>query len=133
MLLRDVLTLTQAQIFSPDPDGQATQEELEGEVQCGAGADLMSDVLCYDITHGLLITGLTNPQVIRTAEMADVAAILLVRGKKLPSETVDLARQVGIPVVGTGMTLFEACGRLYQAGLVAPQQYGELNDCGRDT
>ena len=80
MLLRDVLTLTQAEIFLPNPNGQLAQADLDREVVSAFGADLMSDVLCYDITQGLLITGLTNPQVVRTAEMADVATILMVRG-----------------------------------------------------
>lgn len=119
MLLKDVLTFTEAQVFSPDPDGPLAQADLNREIVSAFGADLMSDVLCYDITHGLLITGLSNPQVVRTAEMADVAAILMVRGKVLAAETADLARQVGIPILGTAMTLFEACGRLYEAGLVA--------------
>ena len=123
MLLKDVLTLTQAQIYSPDPDGPLAQADLDRQIASAFGADLMSDVLCYDITHGLLITGLSNPQVVRTAEMADVTAILMVRGKIPSSETADLARRVGIPILGTEMTLFEACGQLYQAGLVAASPY----------
>lgn len=119
MLLKDVLTLTKAQVYSPDPDGPLAQSDLDREIVSAFGADLMSDVLCYDITRGLLITGLSNPQVIRTAEMGDATAVLMIRGKVPSPETVDLARQVGIPILGTTMTLFEACGRLYQAGLVA--------------
>lgn len=119
MFLKDVLTLTQAQIYSPDPNGSLAQADLEREIVSAFGADLMSDVLCYNITHGLLITGLSNPQVMRTAEMGDAAAVLMVRGKIPSSETIELARRVGIPVLGTAMTLFEVCGRLYQAGLVA--------------
>lgn len=119
MLLKDVFTLTQAQIYSPDPNGSLAQADLEREIVSAFGADLMSDVLCYNITHGLLITGLSNPQVMRTAEMGDAAAVLMVRGKIPSSETIELARRVGIPVLGTAMTLFEVCGRLYQAGLVA--------------
>jgi hypothetical protein len=123
MLLKDVLTLTEAQVYSPDPDGPLAQSDLDREIVSAFGADLMSDVLCYDITHGLLITGLSNPQVVRTAEMGDVAAILLVRGKVPAPETTALARQVGIPILGTAVTLFEACGRLYRAGLVAANPY----------
>jgi hypothetical protein len=123
MFLKDVLTLTQAQIYSPNPNGPLAQADLDREIVSAFGADLMSDVLCYDITHGLLITGLSNPQVVRTAEMADVAAILMVRGKIPAPETADLARRVGIPILGTTMTLFEVCGRLYQAGLVAANSY----------
>ncbi len=123
MLLNDVLTLTEAQIYSPNPNGPLAQADLDREIVSAFGADLMSDVLCYDITHGLLITGLSNPQVVRTAEMGDVAAVLMVRGKIPSPETADLARQVSIPILGTEMTLFEVCGRLYQAGLVAATPY----------
>lgn len=110
MRLYDVLTITQARPFSPDPD-------LDREVQSGFASDLMSDVLRYNVAQGLLVTGLANPQVVRTAEMADVAAILLVRGKVPQSETVELAQQVGIPLLGTQLIMFETCGRLYAAGL----------------
>lgn len=129
MLLSEILTLTQAQVYSPDAGGKLAQADFERVVQSAFGADLMSDVLCYDLTHGLLITGLTNPQVVRTAEMADVAAILMIRGKIPPPETINLARQIGIPLLGTAMTLFEACGRLYQAGLPAAHRSAELDDC----
>jgi hypothetical protein len=112
MRLESVLTETNARPISPEPD-------LSCEVRSGFASDLMSDVLCYDVAQGLLITGLTNPQIIRTAEMADVAAILVVRGKVPPAETVNLANQVGIPILGTDLIMFETCGRLFAAGLVA--------------
>jgi predicted transcriptional regulator len=117
MYLRDVLTITEAHIFSPDTGGESGQSVLDREVRVGCGSDLMSDVLCYDLAEGLLITGLTNLQVIRTAEMADMAAILIVRGKRPLAETIELAQKVDIPLLGTQMTMFEVCGRLYGAGL----------------
>jgi len=123
MLLKDILALTEAQIYSPNPNGPLAQADLDREIVSAFGADLMSDVLCYDITHGLLITGLSNPQVVRTAEMGDVTAVLMVRGKIPSPETADLAQQVGIPILGTEMTLFDVCGRLYQAGLAAANPY----------
>jgi predicted transcriptional regulator len=110
MRLQDVLSHTEARPISRNPD-------LKREVRSGFASDLMSDVLCYDVAQGLLITGLTNPQIIRTAEMADVAAILVVRGKVPPSETVDLAEQLDIPMIGTNLIMFETCGRLFAAGL----------------
>ena len=110
MRLQDVLSHTQARPISRNPD-------LKREVRSGFASDLMSDVLCYDVAQGLLITGLTNPQIIRTAEMADVAAILVVRGKVPPSETVDLAEQLNIPMIGTNLIMLETCGRLFAAGL----------------
>jgi predicted transcriptional regulator len=112
MHLEDVLIHTEAWFISPDPD-------LGREVRSGFASDLMSDVLRYDVEQGLLITGLTNPQIIRTAEMADVAAVLVVRGKVPLQETVDLAHQVDIPILGTELIMFEACGRLHAAGLPA--------------
>ena len=65
----------------------------------------------------ILFTGLVNPQAVRTAEMADIKAIVFVRGKEPPPETVELAREKGIPLVTTAYPMFEACGRLYEAGL----------------
>lgn len=86
-------------------------------VEFGCGADLMSDVLAFSQPGTLLLTGLTNPQVVRTAEMADVKAIVFVRGKQPPSETVALAREKGIPLLATRFTLYESCGRLFAQGL----------------
>lgn len=117
MRLQDVLDVTGARPISPKLD-------MSCEVRSGFASDLMSDVLCYDVARGLLITGLTNPQIIRTAEMADIAAILVVRGKVPPPETVDLADQIGVPIMGTDLIMFETCGRLYAAGLPACQRFG---------
>lgn len=125
MHLRDVLTITQARLLSPDHDSRQAEVVLSHEVRSGFGSDLMSDVLCYDVSQGLLITGLVNPQVVRTAEMGDVAAILIVRGKVPPPATLDLARQVGIPILGTPNIMFETCGRLYKAGLNASSRCAE--------
>lgn len=83
----------------------------------GCGADLMSDVLASIQPEAVLLTGLCNPQVVRTAQMADVAAIVLVRGKLPQRETIDLAEREGIALITTPFGMFELCGRLYQAGL----------------
>lgn len=112
MLLQDVIALAQAQAFTSQIDPAC-------EVRSGFASDLMSDVLYFDVVHGILITGLTNPQMVRTAEMAEVAAVLMVRGKTPQPETVELAEELGIPLLGTRMTMFETCGRLYAAGLPA--------------
>ena len=85
----------------------------------GCGADLMSDVLAFTHEGTLLMSGLTNPQVVRTAEMADVRAIVFVRGKIPPAETVALAKEKGIPLLASKYTMFETCGRLFQAGLTS--------------
>jgi predicted transcriptional regulator len=127
MRLQEVMTVTQAQLFSPDPAEPGSQSILGREVRTGFGADLMSDVLRYNVAQGLLITGLVNPQIVRTAEMADVAAILMARGNKPLPETIEIAQQVDIPIIGTQLTLFESCGRLYAAGLkAAPRQDEEV-------
>jgi len=92
------------------------------EVDMGCGADLMSDVLAFSKTGALLLTGLTNSQVVRTAEMADMVAICFVRGKIPQEETVRLAEGRDLPLLATEVTMFEACGRLYRSGLKACSQ-----------
>lgn len=81
------------------------------------GADLMSDVLAFTHAGTLLLTGLTNPQVVRTSDMAGVQAIVFVRGKLPPPETVALAEQRNIPLLASRYTMYETCGRIYQTGL----------------
>jgi len=91
---------------------------LQMEIKMGCGCDLMSDVLAFVKPGSLLLTGLTNPQSVRTAEMSDIKAICFVRGKKPDKETVELAKNKNIPLLSTPLPLFEACGKLYNAGLV---------------
>ncbi len=93
--------------------------DLTREVKGGCGADLMSDVLASIQPEAVLLTGLCNPQVVRTAQMADVAAIILVRGKNPPRETIDLAEKENITLITSPYGMFELCGRLYQAGLAS--------------
>jgi predicted transcriptional regulator len=90
---------------------------LDREIKGGCGADLMSDVLAFIQPDAVLLTGLCNPQVVRTAHMADVAAVVVVRGKKPPQETIDLANEENIPLISTPFGTFELCGRLFAAGL----------------
>jgi len=91
--------------------------DLDMEITCAAASDLMSDVLALSEPGSVLLTGLCNPQVVRTAEMADMVAVVFVRNKQPPPETIDLAREKGLPLVTTPYTMFEVCGRLYAAGL----------------
>ncbi|MGC8780131.1 MAG: hypothetical protein ACP5UQ_04615 [Anaerolineae bacterium] len=112
MKLGEVLKIIEGRPISRNVD-------LEVEVTSGGGADLMSDVLAFAQDGMLLMTGLTNPQVVRTAEMAGTAAIVFVRGKIPPPETIALAEQKGIPLLASKFTMFETCGRLYVAGLPA--------------
>ncbi|MHB8137670.1 MAG: DRTGG domain-containing protein [Smithellaceae bacterium] len=94
------------------------EENLDMEVKTAFGADLMSDVLAFAKSGSLLLTGLTNTQVIRTANVLDIAAIILVRAKQPSSETIALARELKIPILTTKYILFETAGRLYMKGIV---------------
>jgi predicted transcriptional regulator len=94
------------------------EENLDMEVKTAFGADLMSDVLAFAKSGSLLLTGLTNTQVIRTANVLDIAAIILVRAKQPSSETIALAKELKIPILTTKYILFETAGRLYAKGIV---------------
>jgi hypothetical protein len=89
------------------------------EIKGAGAADLMSDVLACVQPEAVLLTGLCNCQVVRTAQMADVAAIVFVRGKQPEPGTIALAEAEGIPLISTPFGLYELCGRLYQAGLTS--------------
>jgi len=89
----------------------------EKEIVGAMGADLMSDVLASIQPEAVLLTGLCNPQVVRTALIADIRAIVFVRGKNPAMETIALANEEGIPLITTTAGLFETCGILYAAGL----------------
>lgn len=84
-------------------------------VRAVGAADLMSDVLAFSTPGMLLLTGLTSAQAVRTAAVADLAGLVFVRDKQVPDDVVRLARQRGVPVLRTRMTMFEAAGRLYAA------------------
>ena len=86
-------------------------------VETACASDLMSDVLLFTKPHMLLITGLTNPQSVRTADMAEAPAVVFVRSKYPPAETLRLAEDMGIAVILCPYTMFEAAGILYAAGL----------------
>ena len=90
---------------------------LDMEVEMACGSDLMSDVLAFVKSGALLLTGLTNPQVVRTAEMADLVAICFVRGKRPDKETVQMAESKKIPLLISPRPMFESCGRLHGLGL----------------
>lgn len=93
-------------------------EDLElREVFSGFGCDLMSDCLAFAKPKSLMLTGLCNPQVIRTAEILDVQGIVFVRGKKPDEEMIDLAKQKDIPLLSTDKLMFDSCGLLHAAGL----------------
>jgi predicted transcriptional regulator len=110
MTLGEVKSALGAKILTGEDDMNITIDKA----YC---ADLMSDVLAFSITNSLLITGLTNNQVIRSAEMADIRAIVFVQSKRPDTETIALADAKKIPLLVTDRTMFEVCGKLYEKGL----------------
>ena len=87
------------------------------EVHTACGSDMMSDVLAFVKNQSVLLTGLVNPQVIRTAEMMDMVCVVFVRGKVPDSAMIALAQQREIALLSTPERMFTACGKLYAAGL----------------
>ena len=111
MKLREIINLLQARVLV----GDGLLDKIEVD-RCFS-ADLMSDVLGRTHANGILVTGLTNPQAVRTADIADIKAVCVVRGKKPDPDTISLAKQKNIPLFITRLTMFETCGILYMKGL----------------
>jgi hypothetical protein len=109
MKFTEILAIVEGKTF--------TNEKYLPDIQGCFGADLMSDVLATVLPDAVLLTGLCNPQVVRTAVMADIRAIIFVRGKMPTPETLQLAEAEGIPLISSPLGMFEVCGRLYSAGL----------------
>ena len=93
------------------------EEFIENEVHTACGSDMMSDVLAYVKDQAVLLTGLVNSQVIRTAEMMDMKCIVFVRGKEPDEDMIELAVERDIVLLGTKLEMFTACGLLYKNGL----------------
>lgn len=110
MNIGDVAKVLDAQIVL---EGDA----LTHEIKCCCGADLMSDVLAFVKTDALLMTGLVNPHVVRTAEMMDMSCIVFVRGKMPGEDVIEVAKTKGMVLLTTKHTMFTACGLLYEQGL----------------
>src|SRR5512140_540327 len=111
MNLREIINLLQAEVL-------VGEDLINGiNVDRCYSADLMSDVLGRSYANGILVTGITNPQAIRTADIADIKAVCVVRGKQPEDGTVSLAKQKDIPLFVTKLTMFETCGILYENGL----------------
>ena len=98
-------------------EGVCCHENMDREVFSACGCDLMSDVLAYVKDQAVLLTGLVNPQVIRTAEMMDMICIVFVRSKTPTDEMIGLAQDHGIVIMQSDKRLYEACGILYSNGL----------------
>lgn len=112
MTLKEVRDILKAEVVW-------VNDYLAMEIKMACGSDLMSDVLAFVKPGSLLFTGITNPQVVRTAEMAGIIAICFVRGKKPREETIKLAREKKIPLLRTEFTMFKACGLLYKEGVAS--------------
>ena len=110
MLLSEVREILKADILTGE-------ENLDREVTSACGSDFMSDVLAYVKNQALLLTGLVNPQVVRTADMMDMKCICFVRGKMPDESVLELARERDIVIMCSPRRLYDACGRLYTPGL----------------
>jgi len=110
MNIQQILELSEGSLLTPGVD-------LELEPKGAFAADLMSDVLASIQPEAVLLTGLCNPQVVRTALIADVKAIIFVRGKNPVIEAIDLATEEEMPIISSPLGLYELSGRLMQAGL----------------
>ena len=95
------------------------QEEGDRVVHYAFASDMMSDVLAYVQEDTVLLTGLVNSQSVRTAEMLDVPCLMFVRGKLPHQDALQRAELIGLPTLSTTCSMYEACGRLYAAGLNA--------------
>ena len=98
------------------------EDMLDTEVESAFGSDLMSDVLAFVNDKVLLLTGLVNPQVVRTAEMMDISAIVFVRGKCPDKNVIALAKAKDIAILTTEHTLYVASGKLYCNGLTGDEK-----------
>jgi len=110
MKLERVMEVLNAEVYTTAPF-----ENIDINAACGA--DLMSDALAFGENKGLLLTGLNNPQCIRTAEMMDIHCVVLVRGKDPDDSLVELANEKDIVVMKTNFSMYTSCGLLYQDGL----------------
>jgi predicted transcriptional regulator len=111
MKLNEIRELLNAEVL-------ACEEVMDSiDIEKGYSSDLMSDVLAFASPAVLLITGLTNVQIFRTAQMLDIPAIVFVRGKKPNEDLLNLAKEANMPILFTYMSMFETSGRLYGKGL----------------
>lgn len=110
MTILDVKNILSAEVI-------CGEEFLGKEVHTACGSDMMSDVLAFVKDQSVLVTGLCNPQVVRTAEMMDMICICFVRGKMPDEDMIELAKERGIVLMATKERMFAACGLLYAEGL----------------
>lgn len=110
MTIREVREILNAKVL-------LGEDKLDQEVNTACGSDLMSDVLAFVKDKTVLITGLTNVHVMRTAEMLDIHCVIFARGKIPGDDVLQEAQELGIVVLATEHTTYTTCGLLYQAGI----------------
>lgn len=110
MEVRDIIKALKAKLLTPDLD-------LSARIDFAFASDLMSDVLTLENSGTLLISGLSNLQVIRTAEMSDIGQVIIGRNKPVTEEMIDLARKSGIVLIQSPYSVFRISGMLYAAGI----------------
>ncbi|MEW6547935.1 MAG: DRTGG domain-containing protein [Spirochaetota bacterium] len=110
MLIHDIVRTLDAHVY-------CGESQLGLEVQAACGADLMSDVMAFVKERVVLLTGLMNPQALRTADLLDIKVVVFVRGKKPTPDLIAMAEESGMVLMTTKYSMFLACGRLYEAGL----------------
>ena len=113
MLLSEIKDIVKAEVLT----GESENDLKNIDIHNACGSDMMSDVLAFVKDQALLLTGLINAQVIRTAEMMDILAICFVRGKTPPESVIELAKDLGMVVLRTEYPMYVACGELYVKGL----------------
>jgi predicted transcriptional regulator len=119
--IRDWLTIAEVRA-ALKADVLCCEEKLSDEIHNCCGCDLMSDVLAFTKPGALLLTGLTNSQVVRTAEILDLKAVIFVRNKRPDEATIAMAKESGIPLLSSPYPLYESCGLLYARGLMGCMQ-----------
>ena len=110
MKIKEISSILSGEILTKSTD-------LEREVHTACGSDMMSDVLAYVKDQAVLLTGLNNLQVVRTAQMMDMLCVVFVRGKIPTEQIIEMAEENNITIIATEKTMFAACGLLYSNGL----------------
>ena len=110
MILEEIKKILNCQIL-------CGSDKLQTDIKSAKASDLMSDVLRFSGPGKLLLTGLTNIQVIRTCDIAGICAIVFVRGKQPSTETVELSKSCSIAILTTDLSMFDSCGILYHNGI----------------
>lgn len=120
MQVSDIVDILSCEVYSG-------KEFLNNNIHYGCASDLMSDVLAFSQSGAVLLTGLATVQTIQTADIADIKAVIFVRGKKPDPSVISIAREKGMPILGTEYSMYEACGLLYSRGLKSTMVYKANN------